>query len=150
MREIVYEATERTRRLMFELRPQLLEAQGLRVAVGALLEEAADESGLEVSLDAPATRFPAAVEDMVYRVVREAVQNVRKHAAAHHVVVRLFEAGRRRARHASPTTAAASTRRACATGRGRTCTSGWTRSPSGCGWPAASSRSTPSRAGAPR
>ena len=89
VREIVYEATERTRRLMFELRPQLLEAQGLRVAVGALLEEAADESGLEVSLDAPATRFPAAVEDMVYRVV----QNVRKHAAAHHVVVRLFEAG---------------------------------------------------------
>jgi len=93
VREIVYEATERTRRLMFELRPQLLEAQGLRVAVGALLDEAADESGLDVSLDAPTSRFPAAVEDMVYRVVREAVQNVRKHAAAHRVAVRLFEQG---------------------------------------------------------
>jgi PAS domain S-box-containing protein len=93
VREIVYEATERTRRLMFELRPQLLEAQGLRVAVGALLDEAADESGLEVSLDAPGSRFPPAVEDMVYRVVREAVQNVRKHAGAHHIAVRLFEEG---------------------------------------------------------
>ena len=91
MREIVYEATERTRRLMFELRPQLLEAQGLRVAVGALLDEAADEAGLEVSLDAPATRFPPPVEDMVYRVVREALQNVRKHAGAHRVSVRLAE-----------------------------------------------------------
>jgi len=30
---------------------------------------------------------------MVYRVVREAVQNVRKHAGAHHIAVRLFEEG---------------------------------------------------------
>jgi PAS domain S-box-containing protein len=93
VREIVYEATERTRRLMFELRPQLLEAQGLRVAVGARLEEAADESGLDVSLDAPAARYPAPVEDMVYRVVREAVQNVRKHAGARRIAVRLSEEG---------------------------------------------------------
>jgi PAS domain S-box-containing protein len=91
VREIVYEATERTRRLMFELRPQLLEAQGLRVAVGALLDEAAEDARVEVSLDAPSTRFPPAVEDMVYRVVREAVQNVRKHADAHRIWVRLAE-----------------------------------------------------------
>ncbi len=91
VRAVVYEATERTRRLMFELRPQLLEAHGLRVAVEALLEEAAGDTRAEHRVIAPDKRFPAPIEDMAYRVVRETLANVRKHAQATHVEVELEE-----------------------------------------------------------
>jgi signal transduction histidine kinase len=71
-------ATERTRRLMFELRP----ANGLAAAVRELAEQARAEADLEVSVAVPEIDVPFVVEEVAYRTVREAVSNVRRHARA--------------------------------------------------------------------
>jgi PAS domain S-box-containing protein len=88
-RAVLAEATERTRRLMFELRPQLLESGGLRPAVAALVEHAAREAGFSSDVDVGVGRYEPATEQLVYRTVLELVTNVRKHARARHVVVAL-------------------------------------------------------------
>jgi signal transduction histidine kinase len=82
-------ALERTRRLMFELRPPLLEAHGLAPAVRDLVEHANHELGLEVEVHVDVPRYAEAFETLVYRIVREAVANVRRHARAHRLEVTL-------------------------------------------------------------
>jgi PAS domain S-box-containing protein len=88
-REALVEAAERTRRLTFELRPQLLEAAGLPAAVRDLADSLARDTGAEVEVTARIGRFPVDLETLVYRTVREAVVNVRRHARARHVAIRI-------------------------------------------------------------
>jgi PAS domain S-box-containing protein len=75
-------AVERTRRLMFELRPPLLESQGLDPALRDLAETAASEAGFEVSAAISVGRYAEAVETLTYRTAQEAISNARKHARA--------------------------------------------------------------------
>jgi signal transduction histidine kinase len=75
-------ATDRTRRLMFELRPTSLQQEGLSGALRDLTEQAGEEAGLRTSISVPEARFPYVVEEIAYRTVREAIVNVRKHARA--------------------------------------------------------------------
>ncbi len=82
-------ALERTRRLMFELRPPLLEAHGLAHAVRDLVDHANHELGLEVDAHVDVPRYSEAFETLVYRIVREGVANVRRHARAHRLEVTL-------------------------------------------------------------
>jgi PAS domain S-box-containing protein len=90
-RAVLAEATDRTRRLMFELRPQLLESGGLRPAVTALVEHAGREAGFASDVTVEVARYDHAAEQLVYRTVLELITNVRKHARARHVVVELRE-----------------------------------------------------------
>jgi len=90
-RNVLADATERTRRLTFELRPQLLEAAGLSAAIRDLAAALARETGAEVSVRTRSRRYPGEVETLVYRTVREALINIRRHARATHVVIRLGE-----------------------------------------------------------
>ncbi len=90
-RQTLADATERTRRLTFELRPQLLEAAGLAAAIRDLAAGLARDTGAEVSVRTRSRRYPGEVETLVYRTVREALINVRKHARAKHVVIRIGE-----------------------------------------------------------
>jgi PAS domain S-box-containing protein len=92
-RSAIADATERTRRLTFELRPQLLEAAGLSAAIRDLAAALARDTGAEVSVRTRSRRYPSEVESLVYRTMREALINVRKHAHATHVVIRLGERG---------------------------------------------------------
>lgn len=75
-------ATDRTRRLMFELRPTSLQQEGLAGALRDLAEQAGEEAGLRIEVSVDAERFPYVVEEIAYRTVREAIVNVRKHARA--------------------------------------------------------------------
>ncbi|HUZ84642.1 MAG TPA: ATP-binding protein, partial [Gaiellales bacterium] len=77
--------------LMFELRPQLLDVHGLEAAVRALVEQAGAEAGFDTELAASIGRYPAGVEGMTYRTVREAVANARRHSRARRLTVRLEE-----------------------------------------------------------
>jgi PAS domain S-box-containing protein len=88
-RDMLQTAVERARRLTFELRPPLLDAQGVLAALRDLTDEVATEGGFQVELTAPAGRFSYTVEDLAYRTVKEALSNVRKHAGAGHVSVRI-------------------------------------------------------------
>jgi signal transduction histidine kinase len=79
-----------TRLLIFELRPQILDEQGLVAALRARLEAVERRSGLRVALDLDETgRLLAPVETGFYRIAQEALNNLLKHSGACQVVVRL-------------------------------------------------------------
>jgi len=90
-RQALSAATDRTRRLTFELRPQLLEAAGLSAAVRDLAVALRRDTGAEVRVRSRLGRYPIDIETLAYRTVREALINVRKHARATHVDVRMRE-----------------------------------------------------------
>ncbi len=81
-------AVGRLRRLLFELQPMELDRSGVGVALEVYLEQARDEDGLAFKLEDRTTRRPTeAIRTLLYRVAREALANVRKHAKASHVEV---------------------------------------------------------------
>jgi signal transduction histidine kinase len=90
-RQTLAEATERTRRLMFELRPTLLHDYGLAAATRVLLDETARETGASTRLDGEVGRYHLVLEEAVYRGVQEALANIRRHAEASEIAVRMHE-----------------------------------------------------------
>ncbi|MGI5490877.1 sensor histidine kinase [Microtetraspora malaysiensis] len=76
------------RRLVYGLRPPALDDLGLAGAVRALAEEAPPSA--EVVVEGETSGLPAAVEVAAYRIVQEALTNVRRHARAERVSVTLF------------------------------------------------------------
>jgi signal transduction histidine kinase len=92
-RDTLAAAVDRTRRLMFELRPPLLDSAGLVVAVKELVAELAAECGFDGRVDSDVGPLSANVESLAYRTVAELLSNVRKHAAAGTVTVELSVAG---------------------------------------------------------
>lgn len=84
------QAVQGMRTLARELRPPLLDELGLGPALRALGEQmAAAGEKIEVEVDVPTGRFLPEVETAVFRVVQEALENVRRHAGARRVAVRL-------------------------------------------------------------
>jgi signal transduction histidine kinase len=92
-RTTLSEAVDRVRRMTFELRPPLLDAQGLGPAVSDLLDEVAAECGLETRIDVSVRRYSPEIEILAYRTVRELVANVRKHAQANRVELSVHDRG---------------------------------------------------------
>jgi signal transduction histidine kinase len=90
-RAVLEEATERTRRLMFELRPAILHESGLGAALDLLVEQTARETGAATRVEVDARRYDPVVEELVYRTVQEALANARKHARPKLITVRLEE-----------------------------------------------------------
>ena len=88
-RQTIHAATERARHVMFQLRPQVLTERGLEAAVRGLLEDAAADGGFRFELTSTVERYPRALENLCYRVLQEAITNVRKHARARTVSVTL-------------------------------------------------------------
>lgn len=88
-RSSLADAAERARRLTFELRPQVLEAQGLPAALRALTRRVAAEAGLRYSVRIVVDRQPYDLETLVYRTVAEGLSNVRRHSQASRVEVRV-------------------------------------------------------------
>jgi PAS domain S-box-containing protein len=92
-RATLEEATDRTRRLMFELRPAVLTRDGLVAAVRVLAQQVARETGAGARVRGSLGRYDHALEELVYRSVQEALANVRKHARANTITVTLGERG---------------------------------------------------------
>jgi signal transduction histidine kinase len=89
--ETLRHAIDRARHLMFELRPQLLADEGLAPAAQALLDDASAVAGFTYELSANLDRYTRPVENLCYRVLQEAITNIKKHAHASHVHVALNE-----------------------------------------------------------
>jgi signal transduction histidine kinase len=84
-------ATERLRALVFELWPPSLERNGLAQAVSELLADCEQEGvSTRLDIDVP-SELPLPLRGVIYRVVAEALANVRQHASAARVEVELTE-----------------------------------------------------------
>ncbi len=88
--ELVGQTTADIRRLVYNLRPPVLDQLGLVSAVKQHCERFGRETGIEVGFEAEENlSIPAAAEAALLRVVQEALLNVGKHAHASRVEVRL-------------------------------------------------------------
>ncbi|HUG89092.1 MAG TPA: PAS domain S-box protein [Actinomycetota bacterium] len=90
----VKRSIRRLRRLMFELQPPALERAGLSAAIHAYLEAPLSEDGAGPEYhitDRLEREPPPDARALLYRIVQEALANVRKHAGASNVMVDLEE-----------------------------------------------------------
>jgi PAS domain S-box-containing protein len=92
-RATLEEATARTRRLMFELRPAILHEHGLVAAIDVLADQTRRETGAQTTVSGSPGRYGHDVEELAYRSIQEALANVRKHAGATEVVITLEREG---------------------------------------------------------
>jgi signal transduction histidine kinase len=78
------------RLLIFELRPPVLEIEGLAAMLQTRLFSVENRAGIKTSLESNLTeRLPLSIEDGLYRIANEALNNALKHARARNVTVSL-------------------------------------------------------------
>ncbi|MBI2860737.1 MAG: HAMP domain-containing protein [Chloroflexi bacterium] len=84
IRNLTTKATEDVRRLIWDLRPSLLDDMGLVDAIGWYLENHLKPKGVKCHLATGgfSRRLPPAVESSLFRLCQEAVNNIAKHAQA--------------------------------------------------------------------
>jgi signal transduction histidine kinase len=89
---LLQRTVRRLRRLSFELRPASLQADGLAAVLRSVLEALREETGIRYRIqDRLGANPPAEAGMTLYRIAREALVNVRKHARARRVNVLLTE-----------------------------------------------------------
>jgi signal transduction histidine kinase len=90
IQETSQEALAEMRLLIHELRPPVLEQDGLNVALQARLSAVEGRAGLKTSLKSDlVSRLPATIEEGLYWIAQEALNNALKHARAHTIAVHL-------------------------------------------------------------
>lgn len=80
---LAQKALYQVRNMLFDLRPVILETQGLGPALQAYVERLRLVEPFRITLDAKSVskRFPSNVESAIFSIVQEAVNNAKKHAA---------------------------------------------------------------------
>ena len=93
--ELISGAVERTRRMTFDLRPAALWHHGLAIALQQSLDTMEAETGVAATLEVAGfeERIDATMETLIFRSITEILGNVRAHASATAVVVRLERRG---------------------------------------------------------
>ena len=94
VRENLEQGLRAARTFLFDLRPPLLDQEGLAPALGQQLDKLAERSGCETGFGwAVSERLDPDLEVLVFRVVQEALANVAKHSGASSVWVRGWRDG---------------------------------------------------------
>ncbi len=90
IRRMITETVENLRQFSRDLRPMLLEDLGLIPALQFLVKDVARTDSIQARLETSGSPqgLPPDLEVVIYRIVQEALQNVRKHAQAGTVTVR--------------------------------------------------------------
>ena len=90
LRGTAREALREMRLLIFELRPSVVEMQGLVPALRARLEAVEERAGMRVEINMDENlELSDRIQDGLYRIAQEALNNALKHAKANHVVLNL-------------------------------------------------------------
>jgi signal transduction histidine kinase len=90
MQGLVSDTIDQIRDLSYSLRPPALEEFGLGTAIGALVEEISEQTGLSIKFkNRIEEKISPKIETVLYRIVQEGLTNVIRHAEASHVVIEL-------------------------------------------------------------
>ena len=91
LRKLVHQATREARMALFELRPVILESQGLVPTLRSYVNQLQDSDEFAVHLDVGKfdSRLDPKVAGTIFSIVQEAINNVRKHADARNVWLNL-------------------------------------------------------------
>ncbi len=88
------QAMKQMRLMLYELRPTVLEQVGLVQALRNRLDAVERRAGIDARLEvSEPLRLAPAVEEGLYRICQEALNNALKHASARNVIVRLRHSG---------------------------------------------------------
>ena len=81
------------RRALQDLRATPLEKFGLSMALREMAESAAERADLTATIDIPNTTIPLPkhIDQSVYRILQEALENVVRHARARHLTVQMIQ-----------------------------------------------------------
>ena len=105
-REVIHDSIDRVdeaiaemRRLIADLRPAALDQLGVGPALTALVERVEAESGMSIDLrldfavraNAGGGRLVPQLEDTIYRLVQESLNNAIRHGGARRAIVEVFE-----------------------------------------------------------
>jgi signal transduction histidine kinase len=91
LRKLVRQATQDARMLLFELRPVILETQGLVPALKSYVERLGQSGRFAAHFDQGnyEGRLAPAVAGAIFSIIQEAVNNIEKHAHADNVWIRM-------------------------------------------------------------
>jgi signal transduction histidine kinase len=91
VRKTAQKALQEMRLLIFELRPPILEKEGLVAALQTRLEAVEARSGLQTEFKTDGVvNLSSEIEEGLYRITQEALNNALKHAQAQKVAVHLY------------------------------------------------------------
>jgi signal transduction histidine kinase len=91
MRQLATQTLEGIHKLIFDLRPSMLDHLGLFVAVRWYAESRLEPAGVRVHIEETdgGRRLPAQTETALFRVAQEAINNIARHSGARNVTIRL-------------------------------------------------------------
>lgn len=91
LRETVKDSLQDVRRIIFDLRPMVLDDLGLIPALNRYAEKNKESYGVDVEIicTGKQRRLDSILEVALYRVIQESVQNAMKHAKATNVTIKL-------------------------------------------------------------
>jgi len=88
LRNMAHQAMADMRMLLFQLHPPALEDEGLVAALQMRLEAIESRAGLQVELRVEGeNNLPIFLEEVLYKIAHEALNNIVKHAKAEHVTI---------------------------------------------------------------
>lgn len=88
------DATAELRRILLDLRPPVLDRDGLVPSIERRLAEVRSAREIETALEvSPNTRVPPEHEEVVYRFCQEAIQNAVRHSDCSRLKIRLWQSG---------------------------------------------------------
>ncbi len=90
-RILAEQTLENVRKMIFDLRPTLLDDLGLAAAIRWYAKNNLEPAGVQVQVDASnhIGRAPARIETAMFRIAQEAINNIIRHACAQHATVQL-------------------------------------------------------------
>jgi len=93
-RNLLSKTQKEVHRIIYDLRPSILDDLGLAAAVRWYAENALEPRGIDVHLEVEeGLALPAEVEITVFRIYQEIVTNILRHSEADHVSIELYITG---------------------------------------------------------
>ncbi|MDF9406933.1 MAG: Signal transduction histidine-protein kinase/phosphatase DegS [Pelotomaculum sp. PtaB.Bin013] len=91
LQELVRSSLTDVRKIIFDLRPMVLDDLGLAPAIKRYLSDYNDQLGVQIEFlfIGPQKRLESSVEVALFRIIQEAVNNIRKHARAKSAIVKM-------------------------------------------------------------